>query len=519
MTNLKLVSSSSEPIRVDPESVWPDPIPLASTLQPVAPFDPELLPLPLRAWVVDIAERMNVPIDFVAVPAMIAAATLVGRTIGIRPERNSNWIEAANLWGAIIGPPGTLKSPAVREAFSAILSFEKEAALDHERAIERFRPEQMLFEIEEAQAKQTAKSIIKKAGGDPFLRAEALDALSDIEQPAFPAPKRYITNDATPEKLGELCCGNPNGLLLHRDELLTMFTDLDQEEKAAGRGFIMSGWTGLDGYTVDRIGRGTVRIEAVNLSLFGTAQPNRLTSYMRSSFAHHDDGLVQRLQLLVWPDMPKGWKKMDRPRNDAAKQEAMYAYSRLNELDPERICANMVNDVGAAFVPYLHFDYDAQNAFDAWREQLENRVCSLEPSDPWRGHLSKYRGLATRLALICHLFDGVIGPVSLSAWKMAEAWIEYLETHALRAYDAMRTDNTDLAQRLATKIKAGALGEQFTARDVYRPQWSGLKKPADVLPALKVLVEYDWLSPERITSGGRPKEAFRVNPKVHKLPI
>ena len=61
------------------------------------------------------------------------------------------------------------------------------------------------------------------------------------------------------------------------------------------------------------------------------------------------------------------------------------------------------------------------------------------------------------------------------------------------------------------------LGEQFTARDVYRPQWSGLKKPGDVTPALKMLVDYDWLIPERVASGGKPKEIFRVNPKVLKV--
>lgn len=88
---------------------------------------------------------------------------------------------------------------------------------------------------------------------------------------------------------------------------------------------------------------------------------------------------------------------------------------------------------------------------------------------------------------------------------MAHLWIEYLETYALRAYDAMRTDNTDIAQRLASKINAGALGEQFTARDVYRKQWSGLKTPSDVSPAIKLLLDYDWFVAERISSGGKPK--------------
>ena len=36
---------------------------------------------------------------------------------------------------------------------------------------------------------------------------------------AAPAEKRYLVNDTTVEKLGELLNHNPNGLLLFRDEL------------------------------------------------------------------------------------------------------------------------------------------------------------------------------------------------------------------------------------------------------------------------------------------------------------
>ena len=96
----------------------------------------------------------------------------------------------------------------------------------------------------------------------------------------------------------------------------------------------MSGWAGLDSYTVDRISRSTVRIPAVNLSLFGTTQPARLVSYMRNSFKQQDDGLVQRLQFLVWPDFNGKWKNNDRPRNVAALDAAMGCYDRFATLDP-----------------------------------------------------------------------------------------------------------------------------------------------------------------------------------------
>jgi putative DNA primase/helicase len=94
------------PIAVDPDSVWPEPVALPSKLLTVDPFDEVMLPTALRGWVADIADRMNCPLDFIAVPAMIAAASLIGRRVGIRPQVHTDWTEAANLWGPLPAPPG-----------------------------------------------------------------------------------------------------------------------------------------------------------------------------------------------------------------------------------------------------------------------------------------------------------------------------------------------------------------------------------------------------------------------------
>ena len=83
--------------------VWPDPIPLRDELPPVLPFDPAMLPSQLRAWGKDIAERMNCPMDLVAIPTVIAAGSLIGRRVGIRPQLHTNWQEAGNLWGCVCG--------------------------------------------------------------------------------------------------------------------------------------------------------------------------------------------------------------------------------------------------------------------------------------------------------------------------------------------------------------------------------------------------------------------------------
>ena len=85
------------------EKSWPDLQQLPDTLPAVEPFDPELLPTPIRKWIVDIAERMQCPLDFPAVGSMVAIASLVGRKVGIRPKRRDDWQVVPNLWGAVVG--------------------------------------------------------------------------------------------------------------------------------------------------------------------------------------------------------------------------------------------------------------------------------------------------------------------------------------------------------------------------------------------------------------------------------
>ena len=47
----------------------------------------------------DIAERLNCPLDYVAIPAIVSAGTVLGNTVGILPkEHDDSWIVHAGFW-------------------------------------------------------------------------------------------------------------------------------------------------------------------------------------------------------------------------------------------------------------------------------------------------------------------------------------------------------------------------------------------------------------------------------------
>jgi hypothetical protein len=61
---------------------------------------------------------------------MTALGAVIGRRIGISPQTKTDWVEIPNVWGAFIGRPGMLKSPAMGEALKPIHRLEAEAAKD-----------------------------------------------------------------------------------------------------------------------------------------------------------------------------------------------------------------------------------------------------------------------------------------------------------------------------------------------------------------------------------------------------
>jgi putative DNA primase/helicase len=314
---------------------------------------------------------------------------------------------------------------------------------------------------------------------------------------------------------------NPNGLLVYRDELVSLMDNLDREECVGERGFYLTAWNGDSNYTFDRIGRGLhLSISGVCLSLLGSSQPGRIEKYLLRAIkgGRGDDGLIQRFGLMVWPDVSNEWKHIDRWPDREAKTAAMAVFERLDALDWHAAAAqrDRGRDGDDEGLPYLRFSIAAYDIFMGWRPTLEHRLRSAEVHVAFEAHLAKYRRLVPGLALICHLADGLTGPVGVAAVERAIAWAKYLETHALRAYGSATSSSADVAKAILAKIASGALKPEFSSRDVWRPSWSRLSDREAVAAGLAMLVDYDWLSQRKVETLGRPQTLYALNPEGAK---
>jgi len=285
---------------------------------------------------------------------------------------------------------------------------------------------------------------------------------------------------------------------------------MDREGNECSRAFYLEAWNGTGGYIFDRIGRGTVDIEAACLAIMGGIQPGPLQAYIRSAMncGAGDDGLLQRLQVVVWPDPPKTWTEVDRWPDSEARQTAFDVFDRLDAIDPAQIGAEPDP------LPFLRFDGEAQEAFSEWRARLEYRLRNEEHAPAFEAALSKQRSLMPSLALLLHLADNPAGgPVTLKAALQAIAWTEYLEAHSRRLYAPALDMPAHAARALGERIKAGEVAPVFQARDVYRKHWAGLDREA-VDEALDVLESIGWIRPVEIETGGRPRTDWQVNPRI-----
>ncbi|WP_309720273.1 DUF3987 domain-containing protein [Armatimonas sp.] len=483
---------------------------LSVELLPVPVLESSLLPPTLRDWVFDAAERVGCPPEFVATPAIISLGSVLGRKIGIRPKQLDAWVVVANLWGAVVGRPGALKTPGTSEALKPIQQLEAQAREAHKELMQEWEIDALLRKTEAEKAKDELKR--GKALDEGKKRELAARAL-DTEMEEEPTCRRFVVNDVTLEKLGELLKENPNGLLQYRDELMGFFRTLERQGRESDRAFFLEAWNGTGSFVYDRIGRGTVFLPAMCVSLFGTIQPGPLASFLRHAVTgESSDGFVSRLQLLVWPDSIR-YRHVDRSPNKTARHRVSELFDRLDALTPESVGA--VVEEGE--LPYLRFDPDAQNFFNAWRERLEERLTSDEETPLFIEHLSKYRSLLPSLALLFHLSENT-GPVSLAAIHLASQWCDFLEAHARRVYQCVADGGSDLAERLGGRVKA-SLPNPFTQRDVVRKGWAGLSRPDEIDNAIGILEDRGWVKRVEVQSlgedgkpQGRPTEKFYIHP-------
>ena len=506
-------------LKNEPEIVFKsDPESIAEILSNVQPCPIHTFPKSIQSWINAIADQMQVPLDYLAAPFLVYAGTVIGRKRGILLRLNTNWFEHPNLWGMIIGRPSIMKSPPMKAVQGPLLKLARRAKEEYRIKAEKYNEELKFWKMQEKAQSKIYQMRIQESFNDTnnFDHRSIISAPQIAKEPLEPKCKRYKTQDATTEKIGELIKDNPQGILIYRDELNGWLNSLRKQGREPDRAFYMEGHSGKEGWDVDRIGRGSLEVPPMSFSIFGSIQPGPISKYVYDSLKGgiDDDGFLQRFQVVVWPDPLNDWNLVPSSPIEPLEQTVFEIFEFLDSLQFDEQQKPII----------IPFSSNAQLLFDKWQGDWEVKTRKGNLPEHLESHLGKYKKLIAALALIFeHLHISVEADfpieVSKSSLETAIIWIDYFESHAIRLYNCGLNKVSKAAQDLLHKIAGEKLQLPFTARDVYYGNhWSGLSNSEQVNEVLNFLVEKGFLGSKQVqTNGGRPTIKYWIHPKFDKF--
>lgn len=200
------------------ESTPPESTPPTDDRSPrYRPFPTELLPEPLRAFVVQGAGSIGCDPSFVALPALSAVAAAIGNRRCL--VLSDTWREPAVIWTGIIGESGTAKSPAIDLALSCVHDQQAEFLAEFREASECYQQERDVWEMQQ-------KAWKKRGEKDATADAATLIASRPAE-PRPPVCQRTCVSDTTIEALFPILNDNQGSVLVSRDELAGWIAGFD----------------------------------------------------------------------------------------------------------------------------------------------------------------------------------------------------------------------------------------------------------------------------------------------------
>lgn len=461
-----------------------------------------------RMWplICDLAEGAGCPVDYVAVGVLAVSASLVGAARRIQPfESSPQWQEPCILWIAPVGDPSSNKSPALDAATLPLRGMEQETADEHRQELMQYETALERAKAERSRWQDQVKAAAKEGAATPPMPASA-------ELPDEPERRRMLVQDATPEAMGDILAGNPNGTLHLRDELAGWLLSFERYSPG-GREFWLEAYGGRP-HVIDRKSqKKPLAIPFNGVSVIGGIQPEKLADCLLSIA---DDGLVPRF-LWAWPD-PVPYH---RPRTIADVAMLERVYRRLDSVRP------LQPSDGKEEPKIILLDDAAADLFESWITQ-----CSAETgaaASMYKSFVGKLRGMVLRLALVSHMMEWAIGSeyneperVSLATMDAVLEFVDnYAKPMARRVFgDAALPPSERNAAMLARYIlQAGKL--RINAREVRRTSGiPSLKQPHEVDAAISVLIEAGWLKadPSRVGgTAGQTKKDYQVNPGVQRF--
>jgi hypothetical protein len=499
-------------------SGWPGLVPLDP--RPVPPFPVDALPPVLRDFVLDVARVCRVPIDLVAIVVLGVVASVVARRVAVAV--GSTHEEPLNLFVAAVGESGERRSPVLRAALAPL--YRRQEDLQN-AALPKIAAAAEALRLHEDKLKELRKRAAKEMDPDKWLGLRADAESLARTPPTVPILPKLIVSDRTPEKL-EMDIAEQGGAVLQASEEASSLFEI-----AGGRYYSKGSINlevflkGYDGATLDtdRVSRAAVFCKSPALTIVVTPQPIVLRR-LRERPEFHELGLLPRFIYAV-PRSQVGDRLYDATAAPSSRVRHQYEAVLMGLMD------GLPKPEDPDNIPRLHIRGAALGQWTEYHDRVERALREGGALYAIREWGSKQSGRVARIAGLLELVETVgaaqprpeqVGPRSMAA---AARIGEYLEAHALAAYDLMGADERIVkARRLVAKLRRERR-ERFSVRNLFSSVSRAEFPTMDELePVLTLLVEYGYLrsleaAPRPLGKRGQnPSPEYEVNPGIHEKP-
>src|SRR5690606_36699399 len=129
----------------------------------VQPLRKTMLPSGLWDCICDKAIRTYyMSIDFEAARTLVSLSSVIGAKAAVKPKQKDDWTLMPNLWGGIVAPPSSKKTPAFNAGIKPIDRLIKIAKEDFKRQTQEYGVRKILGDSKDKSLTDALKQANKK---------------------------------------------------------------------------------------------------------------------------------------------------------------------------------------------------------------------------------------------------------------------------------------------------------------------------------------------------------------------
>ena len=448
------------------------------------------------------AKGAGVTSAHVAVPPIGIVSSLIGTAR--RVKATSSWLQCTTCWTVLVGFSGTGKTPGINVTKRALNLLERDSKSVED---ERRRKHEAKKEVAAATRKCWEKKV--KDAIEAGTPAPPMPAGTD--DPGKFIPTKLWVADSTIERLADLLSARPQGVLVLRDELSALFTNMSRYSNGQDNEFWLEAWNG-DAFSQERMSR-MVKADHLLIGIAGGMQPDKLAK----SFAGDHDGMYARV-LFSWPPEP-GYS----PLSDEAQEidtDISNIVKRVNGLAEFTAEGGLIvkdiplsGEAGKEFAQFRQFAHEAKEAFEGREREWFAKATA---------HVLRLTGTLTFLEWALDI--EATKPESVSKKQMVAAIKlvrDYFWPHARACLRQIGlTERHANARRVLKWLRANQRRE-VSREDIRRDALSQKLDAEQTKELLDALCQSGWLKEESAPSGpqgGKPIRRWHVNPKLFSDP-